>query len=119
MDLLNAALNFHHQTENPFNLPSYKGGWTSEALWTEGALELIDTELESQGNELYLNKTVLPGQVLYTLFSLPARVFREVFRYIFVGDNDDEQLEEWEEMIIPEVEKHYEVKPWLDLYLVS
>ena len=120
MDLINAELKFHHQLENPFNLPGYKEGWTCEALWTEEALELVDTELEGQGNQLYLNKTVLPGQVLFTLFSLPQGVYLEVFRYIFVGDEDDEELDGWEEMIIPEVEKYYhQIKPWLDIYLVS
>ena len=121
MDLLNTTLKFHHQTENPFNLPGYKDGWTCEALWTEDALELVDTELKRQGNELYLNKTVLEGQVLFTLFSLPQGIYREVFRYIFVGEpDDDEELEGWVEMIIPEVEKYYhQVKPWLDMYLVS
>lgn len=93
MDLLNIELKFHHQLENPFKLPSYKEGWTCEALWTEGALELVDTELEAHGNELYLNKTVLEGQVLFTLFSLPQGKYHEVFRYIFVGDEDDEDLE--------------------------
>ncbi|HAS42154.1 MAG TPA: hypothetical protein DCS93_16880 [Microscillaceae bacterium] len=119
MDLINTKLTFHHQLENPFKLPGYKEGWTCEALWTEEALELVDTELEGHGNELYLNKTVLPGQVLFTLFSLPTGAFREIFQYTFIGDSDDEELEGWEEMIIPEVKKHYQVKPWLDIYLVS
>lgn len=120
MDLINTELTFHHRAENPFKLRGYKGGWTCEALWTEEALELVNTELEKQGNELYLNKTVLEGQVLFTLFSLPQGIYREVFRYIFVGDEDDEDLEGWEEIIIPEVEKYHQmVKGWLDIYLVS
>ena len=120
MDLINTELTFHHQIENPFKLRGYKGGWTCEALWTEEVLELVDTELEGHGNQLYLNKTVLEGQVLFTLFSLPQGKCREVFRYIFVGDDDDEELDGWEEMIIPEVEKYYhQIKPWLDIYLVS